>query len=75
MNEQFAVLQYANGISGEDSLLAWAGISFQTFDTYAEAFAECQRVNKIFNSGGLPPKAFVAKGKMHNQYGFILAKE
>ncbi len=71
MNEQYAVLQWAPGISGEDSLLAWAGVHFQTFDNYEEAASECKRVNKIRTENGLPACAFVCKGAMTSHLGFI----
>ena len=75
IKEQYAVLQWAQGVSGEDSLLAWAGVRFQTFGTYAEAFEDAKRVNRIFVQNGLPACAFVGKGKMTSHLGFILSEE
>lgn len=75
MSEKYAALMWAQGISGEDSLLAWAGVHFQTFDSYEEAAEESKRVNDIRVKNGLPAAAFVCKGYMTNHLGFVPSKE
>ena len=75
MNYQYAVLQYAPGVSGEESLLAWAGVYFQTFETYEEAASEAKRVNKIRAENGIPACAFVCKGLMTSHLGFVPSQE
>jgi len=75
MTQHYAVLQYAQGVSGEDSLLAWASVPFQCFDRYEDANKEAVRVNSISTSSGLPAKAFVARGTLTTHIGFVIAKE
>ena len=75
MLEQYAVLQFAPGVSGEESLLAWAGVHFQTFDNYEEAAIETKRVNKIRIENGLPACAFVCKGSMTSHLGFVPSQD
>ena len=74
-NEQYAILMFATGISGEDSMLAWAGVPFQTFDHYEEAAEECNRVNDVRVKNSLPACAFVCKGFMTQHLGFVPSKE
>lgn len=57
MKKQFAVLKNVEGKSGKDSLIAWAGVPFETFDTKEEALKECARINKIYLNNGLPNRA------------------
>lgn len=75
MNEQYAVLQFAPGVTGEESLLSWAGVIGQIFNNYEDAAAEARRVNKIRTENGLPAFAFVCKGQMTQHLGFVPSQE
>ncbi len=75
MNDKYAVLMWAPGVSGEDSLLAWGSVPFQVLDSYQEAYEECNRVNDIRVKNGLPACAFVCKGYMTQRVGFVPSKE
>lgn len=73
--EQYAVLTWANGVSGEDSLLAWGSVPFQVLDSYQEAYEECERVNRFLMTNGLPASRFVCKGVLRANFGFVPSKE
>lgn len=75
MNEQYAILQWSIGVTGEDSLLSWGGVVGQVFTDYQDAAAEAKRVNEIKSKNGLAPNAFVCKGAMTSHLGFLPSKE
>ena len=75
MSEQYAVLTWANGVSGEDSLLSWGSVPFNVHDTYQEAYEDCERVNRLLVTNGLPASRFVCKGNLRTNFGFVPSKE
>ncbi len=60
----WAVLKDVRGVSGENSLTAWAGVPFKTYLNGDEALSECLRINRFYKENYIKDVAYVAKGKM-----------
>jgi len=60
----FAVLKDVRGVSGKNSLTAWAGVPFKTYLNRSEALSECLRINKFYSENGITDVAYAAKGEM-----------